>query len=420
MLPRLLSILALCCATLSTVPIAHANPTTVGDFYSPPDPLPAARPGDLVRTEPAAVAVPLPARTTRIMYRSTDPAGDAVAVTGIVFDPTTAWQGPGERPLVSFAVGTHGQGDQCAPSRQFGQLVHYVPPLDVMAEYEITAVGELVARGAAVVVTDYQGLGTPGTHTFLNAAAEAHAVIDAARAAQRLPGSTIPADGPVLFWGYSQGGHAAGAAAERVGDYAPELDLRGSYVGAVPGDLMTLAAYADGTGLSGAFGYMLNSMRAVYPETVAVLDAELNEQGKAMLADTAGQCGAETVLRYGFQRTENWTTSKRPLFPDVIAADPRTLRALDDQRLGDRRPTAPVLLLTGDADDIVPASAVRDLAARWCAQGATVQLLDLRDIPPVLPGTIIGHAVNSVAFQATTAIPWIDDRAADLPAPSTC
>ncbi|UGT44667.1 lipase family protein [Nocardia yamanashiensis] len=420
MLTRSLSILALCCAALTTLAPAHAEPVAATDFYNPPSPLPTGNPGDVIRAEPAEVAVPFPARATRVLYRSIDPAGAAVAVSGIVFDPVAAWSGPGERPLVSFSAGTQGQGDQCAPSRLFGQLVHYTPPLDLMAEYEITAVGELLARGAAVVVTDYQGLGTPGTHTFLNAEAEAHAVIDAARAAQRLPGTGIPAAGPVLFWGFSQGGHAAGAAAERVGTYAPELDLRASYVGAVPGDLMEFGSYADGTALSGAFGYLLNSMRTVYPDTIPVLDAALNGHGRAVLADTAGQCAGETVLRYAFQHTSSWTADGRPLFPDVIASDPRTLRALDDQRLGNRRPTAPVLLLTGPADDIVPASGVRALAERWCAQGTPVQLLTLDHIPTLLPGTILGHGLDSVAFQLENALPWLDDRLADRPAPSTC
>ncbi|MEV6280770.1 lipase family protein [Nocardia sp. NPDC051832] len=415
------------CAALIVVPIAAIAPPATAEpgpalpsFYDPPAPIPPGDPGDVIRAEPMSLALPLPARATRIMYRSVDPAGAAVAVTGIVFDPTTPWSGPGVRPLVSFAVGTQGQGDQCAPSRLFGQLVHYVPPLDLMAEYDTTAVTELLARGAAVVVTDYQGLGTPGTHTFLNATAEANAVIDAARAAQRLPGSTIPAAGPVLFWGYSQGGHAAGAAAERVGEYAPELDLRASYVGAPPASLMDLGAYADGTALSGAFGYMLNSMRAVYPDTIEVLDAALNDEGKRMLEESAGQCAAESVLRHGFRRSQTWTTSGRPLFPDVIASDPRTLDAVAEQNLGNRRPTAPILVLTGDNDDIVPAAPARALVTRWCALGAIVQLIDLSAIPPILPGTIIGHGINSIAFQLTTAIPWLDDRLADRPAPTSC
>lgn len=157
------------------------------------------------------------------MYRSSDAHGDPVAVTGTVLEPTVSWGGPGPRPLVSFASGTIGQGDHCAPSHLLlDNLVRYRPPTDIIAGYDNAFVYALLARGFAVAVTDYEGLGTPATHTYLNPWSEAHAMIDVARAAQRLDGTSIPSDGPVGFWGYSQGGGAAGGASERVGDYAPE------------------------------------------------------------------------------------------------------------------------------------------------------------------------------------------------------
>lgn len=103
-----------------------------------------------------------------------------------------------------MAVGTHGQGDQCAPSHLFNSVISYGGGLDVMVQYEIAAVYAAVAQGIGVVVTDYQGLGTPAVHGYLNRVAQAHAVLDAARAAIDL--KSLPADTPVGMWGYSQGG----------------------------------------------------------------------------------------------------------------------------------------------------------------------------------------------------------------------
>ena len=40
-------------------------------------------------------------------------------------------------------------------------------------------VSTMVARGFAVVMTDYEGLGTPGVHTYVNRVAEADAMLDA-------------------------------------------------------------------------------------------------------------------------------------------------------------------------------------------------------------------------------------------------
>lgn len=81
------------------------------DFYTPPDPLPHGQPGDIIRSEPASTALAALGSATRIMYRSTDTYGKPIAVTGMVFDPSADWAGAGERPLVGFTVGTHGQGE---------------------------------------------------------------------------------------------------------------------------------------------------------------------------------------------------------------------------------------------------------------------------------------------------------------------
>ena len=88
----------------------------------------------------------------------------------------------------------------------FSQSIHFSNGLDIMLGYEELFVATMVARGFAVVVTDYDGLGTPGMHTYVNRLAEAHAVLDAARAAKQLPGTSLEPNGPVALWGYSLGG----------------------------------------------------------------------------------------------------------------------------------------------------------------------------------------------------------------------
>jgi hypothetical protein len=83
--------------------------------------------------------------------------------------------------------------DRCAPSRQ---LAEGGP------EYELPNLALLLLRGYSVTVTDYQGLGTPGVHTYLNTTAEAHAVLDSIRAAQHLSGPGRTVGGPVGVMGY--------------------------------------------------------------------------------------------------------------------------------------------------------------------------------------------------------------------------
>ena len=52
----------------------------------------------------------------KISYESTLMDGSPTTVTGIIYEPSAAWIGPGERPTIVFAPGTRGAGDQCAPS----------------------------------------------------------------------------------------------------------------------------------------------------------------------------------------------------------------------------------------------------------------------------------------------------------------
>ncbi|MFI7530354.1 lipase family protein [Nocardia salmonicida] len=65
---------------------------------------------------------------------------------------------------------------------------------------------------------------------------------------------------------------------------------------------------------------------------------------------------------------------------DAATSGTPLARALDDKpvtceipdELGQHVPTVPGPLITGENDDIVPAAGVRQLAADWCRQGATV------------------------------------------------
>src|SRR5690606_20625202 len=188
-------------------------------------------------------------------------------------------------------------------------------------------------QGIAVGFADDGGQGTPGPHPYGNRAAAARAVIDAARAAQRLPGTSLDPSGPVGFWGYSQGGHAAGAAAELQPSYAPELNVRGTYAGAPPVKLDDTLARAEGSTLIGAVGYYLNGVVRTDPEIAPVLDRVLNEQGKAMVATTGNQCVAETLLTYSFQHTSQWTRTGESLGAAVVG-DPVGGRIVADQALG--------------------------------------------------------------------------------------
>lgn len=145
-------------------------------------------------------------------------------------------EGQRSTALVAVAPGTMGQGDPCATSLGLQHPLR-INGRTVSVGYEDLAVYRLLAKGIAVVVTDYPGLGaTDRLHTYVNTVDEGHAVLDAVRAARSLPGTSITSGSRVALC-FSQGGGATAAAAELQPSYAPDVTLAGTYSGAPPADL---------------------------------------------------------------------------------------------------------------------------------------------------------------------------------------
>lgn len=60
---------------------------------------------------------------------------------------------------------------------------------------------------------------------------------------------------------------------------------------------------------------------------------------------------------------------------------PEWIAALDENRLGGAAPAAPVLLLHGLVDQVIPRAQAVTLLNEWCAAGATVAWTDLPTEP---------------------------------------
>ncbi|MFN7242500.1 MAG: lipase family protein [Dietzia cercidiphylli] len=395
-------------------------------FYTPPAQLPAI-PGTVIRSEPMGLTPSVPdlvaggalsADAQRIMYRSTGAAGGPVAVTGTYLQPKAPWTGPGPRPLAVVTPGTQGQGDQCAPSKSMEVgLSARTAPLSMAAGYSLIDAYSMLAEGFAVVVTDYEGLGTPGHHPYVNRDSQGRSALDAARAAVRLAGTDLAPDSPTVVSGYSQGGGAAAAAAEMQPEYAPELNLVGIAAGAPPSDMLGTLDRVDGGVLTGAVGYAINGILQVHPELRPAFDRQLNEEGRRMLEVTSGQCVAETAFTYGLRRTNEFTVHGNSL-ADAARSEPEILRVLESYNLGTVAPTVPALVLIGRNDDVVPHHTAVDLVRDWCAQGTTVELRTA-ELPALAPGLVIDHALPMLAERATNAR-YLMDRVHDRPAPNSC
>ena len=399
----------------------YFNEDEYQEFYTPPDPLPPGAPGDLIRTEPSRLVLEpsgqlgmIMADATRIMYRSTDVRGNPMAVTGTYFEPYNDWPGGGPRPLLVYGPGTQGQGDQCAPSRQFNQGIHWRPYLDLAFNYEEMFVSTMVARGFAIVMPDYQGLGTPGLHTYVGRVPQGDAMLDAARAAKKLPDTSLDLDGPIAFWGYSQGGGAAASAAELASAYAPELKVVGTYAGAPPADLKELFPYADGSVLVGAVGYALNSVMAAYPEHADAIRSKLTPRGEDFIFKVQDQCVAETLAKFMFRHLQPYFNED---INELVNEEPFS-GLFDEQKLGRFKPNAPVMILSNRYDPLVPWTGANQLGRDWCAQGADVQFWTNEE-PPFLNKAIINHALP-MFVDGERGMQWIADRFNGLPTTPNC
>lgn len=110
-------------------------------------------------------------------------------------------------------------------------------------------------------------MGTPGMHTYMNRAEQAHAMLDGARAARNLSGG----NGKVAFYGHSQGGGASAAAVEEAANYAPDLQVAAAYASAPPADLEAVQRNIDGSDLVGAIGFTINGLAARYPQLAPIM-----------------------------------------------------------------------------------------------------------------------------------------------------
>jgi pimeloyl-ACP methyl ester carboxylesterase len=313
------------------------------------------RPGQLLTARPLTTAAALPGAQTRLItYVSDDSHGAPIVVSGTVSVPKST-PPEGGWPVISWAHGTTGYADTCAPSADTADgLVHdYVSIVSPMLDSWVT-------RGYAVVQTDYQGLGTPGGHPYVDGVSEANTVTDIVRAARDLD------PGIGTRWvaiGHSQGGQAALFTAQDAERGDPDLDLLG-VVSIAPGGL--------------GMGQAVDLIRAGSPEVqaaqrflpllvlgAAVVDPSIDpdqiftSQAHPLLTTARTACLAQV--------------NDLPLVPSgqVFAPDAELgpLRAyLDRQDPIRLTPQVPVMLAQGTDDAAVSPAAVDELAKAMCGK----------------------------------------------------
>ncbi|PTL80263.1 S9 family peptidase [Vitiosangium sp. GDMCC 1.1324] len=276
-----------------------------------------------------------------VVYLSESVHGKPIAVSGIIALPKKAPLDSGY-PVISWAHGTVGSADRCAPSRDVeGEQAH---PYNAFPH---VLLNKFLDQGWAVVMTDYEGLGTEGPHPYLLGKSEARGILDIVRAARQLHPELSD---QFAIVGHSQGGQAALFGAHYAPEWTRELTLRGVAAlapASAIGTLVELACQKDEPDGGNAF-VALFVTGAIAGDPSIKLEEVLKPESLALYPHVEDRC------RVGLSHPKSWggltgkqllrseeSTSRASLFNQFVAMHPnldiqapiRISQAIPDKRV---------------------------------------------------------------------------------------
>jgi len=310
---RLLLALALALPSLLLVP----SPTPAAGSQSTLPPV-----GTVVGQSrlPEALWVPSATRAAyKLKYVTTDAHGRRAYSTGELFLPWGKMP-RGGFPVISWAHGTSGLGDACAPSK--------IGP--ALPQRDFTYLRQWLKQGYAIVASDYVGLGTAGLMPYLDGRTTAHNVVDMVKAGRRFARASLPEDLQLARkWvgiGQSQGGGAAVYTARWATKFGgPGLDYRGAVGTGTPAYIEDyLLAVGPGAppvaltpGITEYMAYIFAALRDVHPELG--IDGILTDEGRKYLGLAETMCSTEFEHQLEGVNFGDWFTAPVATLPGFRA-----------------------------------------------------------------------------------------------------
>ncbi len=362
-------------------PQSAAVTGSLAAFYRAPRGLGPAPAGTVIRAQPLPVASAFPAgtRAYRVLFHSTSIGGTDIAESGMVVIPGGT-PPVGGFPIVSWAHGTTGVAAACAPS--------------VEGTASLPDLRTLLRDRVIVAATDYEGLGGPGLHPYLVGLSEAQGVLDVARAARALAGAS--AGNTVIAAGYSQGGQAALFVGEVAQSYAPELFLAGVAAVAPVASLVELAPPPARSAAGGQTSFVVMGLYAwshVYG--TFGLGSVLTPAGVAASPVIASACSGAVSQTFD---TRPAGRTLRDGWQDVPAVE----AAIAANEPGSAPTSAPILVVQGTRDTLVPYAATTELVRQRLCRNQY-------DTVDYVPEHGADHD-SVLAAGADTLTQWIVDR----------
>ncbi len=286
-----------------------------------------------------------PVDTYRIRFYSIDFDGSIAVITAELFVPRYAVRT--ERPILVFGSGTTGIADKCAPSLEQWEVRHFGDYRANMLAY--------AGQGFIVVFPDYLGFNDPDRpQRYFSKLAEGHVMLDSARAVfQDFQTSTqvVKPLSKVFAAGYSQGGHAAFAAADLKKSYAPDVPLVGMIGFGGATDVETLLREGPAYAPFILYTYSIMYGSGDVDPSAVLLDRFV----KTLTTDVDTLCVDQFQTYYGYDGSKLYRPEfHRALYAKQLAASyPSLVRRLTENNSGLSGHGLPALVLDGETDFIV-------------------------------------------------------------------
>jgi len=320
------------------------------DFYAVPSSLSESSPGTILKTEPVQLTG-LAGTMSRVMYTSISESGQTIAVTGLIAipngtPPSSGW------PVITWAHGTTGIADACAPSLKPDEFTQLANPI--------------LEAGYLVVASDFEGLGTPGRHPYISGNSEAYGTLDIVKAAQVFPGANASKN--YVVWGHSQGGHAAMFAGHGAESYAPDLSLKGVVAGAPPSQLLLINAALQTSPYKYYILMAAAGLNAAAGDANAPLDKVLTPAGLDFLSKVDTMCTSELA-----KAAAGVDVASLQLADPASVPEWNLLLSNNDPGTFTVPIPAPLLIIHGGNDEQIPVASSAALFDQLCAIGQVEQ-----------------------------------------------
>jgi acetyl esterase/lipase len=338
-----------------------------------------------------------------IHFESTYLDGSATPVTAQVFVPR--FTDSAKRILYMFAAGSTGLIDACRPSREHLAGIHW----GLYRTHVLAHVGQ----GVIGVLPDYMGFGDPNPahlQPYMSAVAEGRMMLDAIRAVQTyIAQSKVPgvAGTSVFVGGFSQGGHAAFAAADLRATYAPDVHIDG------------VIGYGPSTNVQTLFKEFADVAPMALYTYSWIYGTDKIDPSKLLLPKFAATLKKDVTRQCVGGMQSYYPQNPRLLFTkdfadalvrgDISKGYPEVAKVLAENTTGLSGHKIPALILQGTDDIVVSVPSQEAFIKALCQAGSPVEYILFKGRR---------HDTRQIGFEQARA--WMAGITKGDPAPSNC